>query len=49
MRQSFNGAVPSDPKECAVSVPYALIRYALNRAFSILSKSASVRAYSGDK
>jgi hypothetical protein len=30
-------------------VPYASIRYALNRAFSLLLKSASVRAYSGDK
>ena len=36
-------------KKCAVSVPYASICYALNRAFSLLLKSTSVRAYSGDK
>ena len=34
---------------CAAGVPCALIRYALNRAFSLLIKSASVRAYSVGK
>ncbi len=49
IKNQLTGLLLARAKECAVNVPYASIRYALNRAFSLLLKSASVRAYSGDK